>query len=153
MVSSSVYFEQSFSSISGSFTSSTTLAKGSSSPITVTIPANRPVSSNYRIRVVSSAPVLNGTQSPTSLTISGSPNYGPLRNHVITFFKRHRQTSLSNFSQLLGLIGDCAEIRPMASFRANLSNKLTQKLTIDYSMALDNSDKWRELSTRKWRFI
>ncbi|WP_223834348.1 hypothetical protein [Spirosoma profusum] len=67
-------FTVQLSDMNGSFANSTTIGAGSSSPINVTIPPNTLVGGNYRIRVVSSNPVLTGGPSPTSLTVSAMPS-------------------------------------------------------------------------------
>jgi gliding motility-associated-like protein len=58
------------SNASGDFTVPTDIGSGSASPISVTIPIGTPVGNGYRIRIVSSFPVVTGSDSPTILTIN-----------------------------------------------------------------------------------
>ncbi|WP_461086322.1 hypothetical protein, partial [Spirosoma flavus] len=67
-------FTVQLSDSSGNFVSPISIGTGSTSPINVMIPAATLAGSNYRIRVVSSDPVLTDTQSPASLTIGVPPS-------------------------------------------------------------------------------
>lgn len=59
----------------GSFSTPRTLTtSGSASPLSATLPGDLPSGSDYRVRVVSSAPQVIGTTGATVLTISSKPN-------------------------------------------------------------------------------
>ncbi|MBK9148335.1 MAG: hypothetical protein IPM12_11045 [Flavobacteriales bacterium] len=73
-------FTAQLSDASGSFASPTdigSVTSTSAGSIACTIPIATPPGSGYRIRVVSSAPALTGTDNGVSLTISAAPYAGP----------------------------------------------------------------------------
>jgi hypothetical protein len=70
------YFTAQLSDATGSFLNPVAIGSGPSSPISAYIPANTSAGSAYRIRVVSSAPPVNGTNNGVNLAINNcEPNY------------------------------------------------------------------------------
>jgi PKD-like domain/GEVED domain/Pregnancy-associated plasma protein-A len=67
-------FTVQLSDASGSFASPVSLGAVSGGIISVTIPANTPAGTGYRIRVISSNPVINGTANTANLTINPVPS-------------------------------------------------------------------------------
>jgi hypothetical protein len=67
-------FTAEFSDASGSFAAPTIIGSGSTSPISITIPATTPTGSGYLIRIVSSNPSITSTLSSSiTITLSGGP--------------------------------------------------------------------------------
>jgi hypothetical protein len=82
-------FSAQLSNSFGDFTNPVTIgtlartSSGTDSPtIAATIPANTPAGSGYRVRVVSSVPVVTGTPSSTSITINAAPTLRLPSNQV-----------------------------------------------------------------------
>ena len=75
-------FTAQLSDNTGSFTSPTNIGSGGSSPVSISIPANTPSGTNsYKIRVVSSNPVVTGSVSST-FTITNNPCIPIYRSNV-----------------------------------------------------------------------
>ncbi|MCK8494596.1 hypothetical protein M0L20_22195 [Spirosoma sp. RP8] len=68
------------SDMGGNFNNPVTIGNGSASPITVTIPANTLPGTAYRMRVMSSDPLSEGTVSPTILTVTAPPSLSASSN-------------------------------------------------------------------------
>ena len=68
-------FSLELSNSSGTFTSGTTIiGTGTSSPIVGTIPTGTAAGSSYKVRVIGSSPVTNGSVSGTTLTVFAQPS-------------------------------------------------------------------------------
>ncbi|RFS14262.1 LamG-like jellyroll fold domain-containing protein [Emticicia sp. C21] len=65
-------FKAELSDASGNFTSPTTIGTGTSSPISVTIPANTPGGTAYKIRIVTTSPAYTSPEF-TNLTVIAKP--------------------------------------------------------------------------------
>ncbi|QHV98792.1 hypothetical protein [Spirosoma endbachense] len=68
------------SDMGGNFTNPVIVGSGSVSPINITIPAHTIPGSGYRMRVVSSDPLAEGTVSPTILTVTVPPSLSASSN-------------------------------------------------------------------------
>ncbi|WP_207434274.1 T9SS type A sorting domain-containing protein [Sabulibacter ruber] len=67
-------FTAQLSDANGSFVNATSLGGNSTSPILATLPATVPGGTGYRIRVVSTAPVVEGSDNGSNLTINAVPS-------------------------------------------------------------------------------
>jgi hypothetical protein len=94
-------FTAQLSDASGSFTSPTTIGTGAS-PITVTIPTATAGGTNYRIRVVGSAPATTGTDNGRDLTILANST----TNLPVVINKYHNAGTNLDFIELLVVKND-----------------------------------------------
>jgi PKD repeat protein len=69
-------YQVQLSNAAGEFSANATdniIGRGPTSPITATIPANTPSGTGYRVRVINDAPLTNGTDNGSNLTINLAP--------------------------------------------------------------------------------